>query len=260
MTTSDHSLPATGVRARRMSDPVVRRRTKRSDAWTTVAGVATAGELEAACSDLGVRFDRARRVYWQRERLFPLAAPAGGTRPSRGHFHRDAAFLAAFVDRCLTRGLPHRPERARSSLVPLRSLVAEWWLESLTADGDAASAEQVFYDRVRAAEGALRLGTVPIDLTRSSPPLVARTSVDAREQEDRLDELDALSLAALIEFAANPRHPAKRGVWRLSPETVRRLVAAWPRILRDGGDGDHERALGRSVARLAAAIASMDGP
>lgn len=211
----------------------------------------TAAELEAACGELGVRFDRARRVYWQRERLFPLAAPAN-RRPSRGHFHPDAVHLAALVDGCLRRDLPYRPAGARSSLVPLRSLVAEWWLESVVADGDAAQAEQAFYERVRDAAVQLRQGAIPPSLRRDPVGELRPDGADARSPE----QVDAMSLAALVAFATDAAHPAKRGSWRLSPEAVGRLVAAWPRIVNDAGDGDPERALGRSVARLASALAA----
>lgn len=235
-----------------------RRARLRSDVWCTIAGSITAVELEGACRETGVRFDRARRVYWQRERLFPLAAPGGGhVQPSRGHFHADAASLAAFVDLCLGRDLPHRPIGARSSLVPLRSLIAEWWLESLASAAGAASGEQSFYDRVRAAETDLRAGRIP-EAVRCAMAVSSQRRGQRPSEGSREEVTDALSLAALLEFASKPRHPSKHCAWRLSPEVVGALLAAWPRVSRDGGEGDRERALGRLVARLATAIASID--
>ena len=244
-------------------------REARARPWLTIVGTATAPALEETCRGLGVRFDRARRTYWQRERLFPLsAARHGAHRRGRGRFHPDAAQLAVLVDACLRARLPFRPEGARSSLVPLRELIAEWWWVAMEAADDPAEAERRFYSQVAAAAKRLRAGEVPIELTAhrapSPAPPVGAVSPRRRGRPRRTDgdprELDALSLAVLLEFASNPDHPAKRGAWRISPDAVRDLLAAWPAPSGDADDTDRERTLGRWVARLAAAMSAGQDP
>ena len=118
--------------------------------WTTLVGTRSAREIERRCAERGVRFDRARRTYWQREGLYPFAAARAGHPKHHGRFHDGGADLAAFVHECLSRGLPARPPGARSSLVPLRSLLAVWWADEMRL-GPTPEAEARFYDRVRAA-------------------------------------------------------------------------------------------------------------
>ena len=234
--------------------------------WITIAGTASARQVEEAARALGVRLDRARRTYWQREHLFPLAATRRGGR-GPGRFHPDAAHLAVLVDECLRRRLPHRPEGARSSLVPLRELLAAWWREAIAADDDPATAERGFYGRVASSATLLREGRVPAELCRRdpSPPgprpgraAAPREGSDAGAASAR--ESDALSLAVLLEFATAPVHPAKRGTWRMSPDAVRELLAAWPAPSGEADDGERERALGRWVTRLSAAISAGRDP
>ena len=118
--------------------------------WTTLVGTRSAREIERRCAERGVRFDRARRTYWQREGLYPFAAARAGHAKHQGRFHEGGADLAAFVDQCLSRGLPGRPAGARSSLVPLRALRAAWWGDAMHR-GRTPEAETRFYDRVRVA-------------------------------------------------------------------------------------------------------------
>lgn len=118
--------------------------------WTTLVGARSAREIERLCGEREVPFDRARRTYWQREGLYPLAAARAGYPKHHGRFHDGSVDLATFVHECLSRGLPERPSGARSSLVPLRALLAAWWAEEmdggLTPEGEAR-----FYERVRGA-------------------------------------------------------------------------------------------------------------
>jgi hypothetical protein len=131
--------------------------------WATVSGGASAREIEVACARLGVRFDRARRTYWQRERLFPLSARRDGHPRSLGRFHPGAAELAVVVDACLARGLPHRPRGARSSLEPLRELLADWWNGEM-ATAAPERAESRFYRHVARVAERLRRGQTPREL------------------------------------------------------------------------------------------------
>lgn len=238
-----------------------------AEPWITISGTASARQIEEAARALGVRFDRARRTYWQREHLFPLAAVRRGGRGS-GRFNAEAAHLAVLVDECLRRRLPNRPEGARSSLVPLRQLIADWWGDAMTASGEPVDAERHFYARVARSAVRLRKGEIPIELTAlrdaSTPSLAVSPTATAGPRSGRdlaaTQEHDALSLAVLLEFASDPVHPAKRGSWRMSPDTVRELLSVWPAPSDDSDDGDRERALGRWVARLSAAISAGRDP
>jgi hypothetical protein len=135
------------------------------DAWSTVSGGVSAHEIEAACARLGVRFDRARRTYWQRERLFPLSARRDGHPRAQGRFHPGAAELAVVGDACLARGLPNLPRGARSSLVPLRDLLADWWKGEM-ATASPERAESRFYRHVARVAERLRRGQTPGELRR----------------------------------------------------------------------------------------------
>jgi hypothetical protein len=58
------------------------------------------------------------------------------------------------VHELLLRGLPARPPGARSSLVPLRALLARWWAEDVSP-GPPAEGESRFYERIRAVASEL---------------------------------------------------------------------------------------------------------
>ncbi|MGD9696222.1 MAG: hypothetical protein AB7V42_11250 [Thermoleophilia bacterium] len=221
--------------------------------WVTVVGGVPASRIEERCHGLGVRFDRARRVYWQRERLFPLAAP-GPQRSGRGGFHPRGHELAMLVDDCLACALPRRPAGARSSLVPLRGLLGSWWRSAMADGGDPESGEEIFYDRVSRVGGAVRRGRVPPDLVpddEEEPDEPNEPNRPVRGRPLGADELDAIAMSVSMEYALLRR--GGRAPWRLAE--IRRALEDWP----DGGhevdDEDRERAIGRTVARLARLIA-----
>ncbi|MEW6582248.1 MAG: hypothetical protein AB1416_05770, partial [Actinomycetota bacterium] len=123
--------------------------------WYTRAGALTAGELADECRARGVRLDRARRVYWQAEGVFPRPEVRRLTRPqgrggARGYYHRDAPDLAWLVDFALRRDHPVKTGPWRASTADLAALLAGWWAEA-DAAADPLSAERAFYERVRVA-------------------------------------------------------------------------------------------------------------
>jgi len=135
--------------------------------WRTVTGSLTAAELERACGDLDVRLDRARRTYWQAQRLFPqpevrwLSCPGvrGG---ARGYYHAHAPLLALVVDYALRPDHPAKRGRWRCSTPALGALLARWREEAATVSADPVVAEALFYERIVAA--AAQAGTgAPIE-------------------------------------------------------------------------------------------------
>ncbi|MGD9694866.1 MAG: hypothetical protein AB7V42_04290 [Thermoleophilia bacterium] len=130
--------------------------------WVTAAGRLSAGELEAACRDRGVRADRGRRAYWQAERAFPqperrALRVAGGRAGIRGYYHPGAVDLACLID-YVTR--PDHPAKASPWRVPVRDLarsLATWRAE---AGGDGPEGEAALYARVAGLAPAIAAGAV----------------------------------------------------------------------------------------------------
>ena len=128
--------------------------------WRTVAGTLTADDLDAACAAIGVRLDRARRVYWQRIGVFPFPEVRWLSRPgraggSRGYYHRGAPSLAKLLDGLL--GTKADGRRRRPSPESVRALLARWWVE---AGGD----EEAFYagiERLLRERGRRPLAVAP---------------------------------------------------------------------------------------------------
>jgi hypothetical protein len=112
--------------------------------WTTRSGTLTASALEAACAARGVVLDRARRTYWQAERVLPQPErrhlrPPEGRGGVRGYYHPGAVDLACVVDYAVRGDHPAKSEPWRCTVRELAALMAGW-----RERGD----EDAFYARV----------------------------------------------------------------------------------------------------------------
>jgi hypothetical protein len=108
--------------------------------WITVRGDLTARELEQECRAHGVRLDRARRTYWQSERVFPqperrLLTPPHGNGGARGYYRRGAIDLARVIDYIVTPGHPAKDRPWRCTIRELAPLIARWRTLVETAGG-----------------------------------------------------------------------------------------------------------------------------
>lgn len=108
--------------------------------WITARGDLTARELERACRMHGVRLDRARRTYWQSERVFPqperrLLTPPDGNGGARGYYRRGAVDLARVIDYIVTPEHPAKDRPWRCTIRELAPLVARWRAVVETAGG-----------------------------------------------------------------------------------------------------------------------------
>jgi hypothetical protein len=116
--------------------------------WTTRSGTLTASALEAACAERGVVLDRARRTYWQAERVFPQPErrplrPPEARGGARGYYHAGAVDLACVVDYAVRGDHPSKPQPWRCTVRELGALMAGWRRQG---DGD----EDAFYARIAA--------------------------------------------------------------------------------------------------------------
>jgi hypothetical protein len=126
--------------------------------WTTRSGTLTASALEAACAARGVVLDRARRTYWQAERVFPQPErrrlrPPEARGGARGYYHPGAVDLACVVDYAVRGDHPSKAQSWRCTVRELATLIAGWRRER--------DDEDAFYARIA--------GMLP--LVRSGEPL-----------------------------------------------------------------------------------------
>lgn len=108
--------------------------------WITARGDLTTREIEDECRAHGVRLDRARRTYWQSERVFPqperrLLKPPDGNGGARGYYRRGAVDLARVIDYVVTPGHPAKERPWRCTVRELAPLVARWRAAVETAGG-----------------------------------------------------------------------------------------------------------------------------
>lgn len=125
-----------------------------SERWATGAGVLTARDLEEACRVRGVRLDRARRTYWQSERVFPqperrALRPPAGRGGARGYYHPGAVDLASLIDYVVRSDHPAKAGAWRCSARDLAPVLTGW-----RADAD----EDAFYTRVAGLMPLIRAG------------------------------------------------------------------------------------------------------
>lgn len=122
--------------------------------WVTIAGTMSARELEDEAAAYGVRLDRARRTYWQAERVFPqperrLIRPPEGSGGARGYYHPGAIDLARLIDYIVSPGHPSKTDGWRCSVRELSGSIERWRAEAAAAaGGHGGRSEQIFYERV----------------------------------------------------------------------------------------------------------------
>lgn len=189
--------------------------------WVTRTGHLTAAELEAACAARGVRMDRARRTYWQSERVFPqperrLLHPPEGRGGARGYYHRGAVDLAWLIDYAMRLDHPAKAERWRCTAPELAAVLAAWRREGVR--GDAGAAEEAFYAHLAGAVG-IAAGGRPIPGVEPRhrdvlPP--GQRRVEARRREEALrataEVTQAIADGWSAEHAGEPP-PEKLVVW-----------------------------------------------
>lgn len=194
-----------------------------ADEWRTLEGALTARELAHRCAASGVRLDRARLTYWQAEGLFPLPEVRfRGRLGSTGYYHEDAVLLAGLVDACLVEGLPYRPHRRRSSLVPLRALLSGWRREAQRGAGDPLEAERRFYARIGEARARLDAGeqlTGDVPATARDPGPARARAVRAVPDggapwREATGDIDAVELEAAAARHGIRLDHARRSYWQ----------------------------------------------
>jgi hypothetical protein len=199
--------------------------------WITRAGELSAAELDAASAARGVRLDRARRTYWQAERVFPqperrrLRPPEarGGV---RGYYHPGAVELAWLVDYATRPDHPGKAHAWRCSTGELAGLLGRWRDEAGPGRHPVA-AEDAFYAHVAEAAAAASEGR-PIPGLEPAHRLalpIGDGRVPPREREAALR--GATQVAQAIADAWLGDHPSE-------PEPERLVV--WFRLERAGPD------------------------
>lgn len=137
---------------------------RRPPRWVTIAGSISARELEEQAATHGVRLDRARRTYWQAERVFPqperrLIRPPEGSGGARGYYHPGATDLARIIDYIVSPGHPAKAQEWRCSVRELSGTIGRWREEAdAAAGGHGARSERVFYERVAGLVGHAEAG------------------------------------------------------------------------------------------------------
>ena len=129
--------------------------------WLTVAGALAVGDLEDACRRRGVRLDRARRTYWQAERIFPQPQrrrlrPPDGRGGVRGYYHAGVVDLACLIDYATRADHAAKREPWRCSARDLAPVLATWRAEAEGDDGTAQ--EEALYGRIAALMPLVREG------------------------------------------------------------------------------------------------------
>ncbi|MCC6830836.1 MAG: hypothetical protein IT200_05760 [Thermoleophilia bacterium] len=194
--------------------------------WVTARGDLSAGELEQACARRGVRLDRARRTYWQAQRVFPrperrLLRPPAGNGGFRGYYHHGTVDLAELLDFAMRADHPAKRRAWRCRAADLAPVLTGW-RHRFPADEDA------FYEHVgRTLRAAVSAGWIA-DLT----PVHGAVLPDGQRRVPvhRLDE--AVSTAGLVAEAIADAWLDGHALADTPPD---RLVV-WFRLERTGPD------------------------